>query len=62
MLYSWEGAKKKKVFKTLNIAAVILGKSHKLNRNCDLISKKILIVEKYILLIFFFIYSLRRRS
>lgn len=33
MLYSWEGAKKKKVFKNLSIAAVILGKGYKLGRN-----------------------------
>lgn len=33
MLYSWEGAKKKKAFKNLSIAAIILGKSHKLDRN-----------------------------
>lgn len=35
MLYSWEGAKKKKAFKNLSIAAVILGKGHKLDRNCE---------------------------
>jgi len=35
MLYSWEGAKKKKAFKNLSIAAVILGKSHKLNKKYE---------------------------
>jgi hypothetical protein len=34
MLYSWEGAKKKKAFKNLSIADIILGKDHKQNRNC----------------------------
>jgi len=35
MLYSWEGAKKKKAFKNLSIAAVILGKGHKLNKKYE---------------------------
>jgi len=35
MLYSWEYVKKKKAFKNLSIATIILGKDHKLNKKYE---------------------------